>query len=133
MVIDEGLASELWPNDDPIGQCVMLARIQCVEVVGMSEARRHLGLKQSVQEFFCTAGSSSSLHSGSCAASASLAASRIDEGCGVALLRSVIDTGESPYMTIQPLAELADLQTRSWRLGATLFSLYAGISAARAP
>ena len=52
MVVNAGLAEQLWGASDAIGQCVVVGGQPCVEVVGVSEDRRHVSVTGVHDEWF---------------------------------------------------------------------------------
>ena len=60
LVLNEGLAGELWGAADPLGRCVVIGGLPCVEVVGVSENRRPVTVTGGHDEVFVPASQASS-------------------------------------------------------------------------
>ena len=122
-IVDEDLARELWPGIDPVGRCVMRGST-CLEIVGVTERRRYASVSVASKEFFVPLA-----QTGTDVAPQMLAV-RFPEGAREALaaLRTAVQGPQLPFVRIQPLADLADAQTHSWRLGATFFGLFGGMA-----
>ena len=52
MVVNAGLAARLWGEADALGRCVVVGGLPCVEVVGVSEDRRHVSVTGVHDEWF---------------------------------------------------------------------------------
>jgi predicted permease len=131
VIIDEALARADWPGQDPLGQCAYIgSRPDCIEIVGISESRRSTFLNRLRKEFFVPAAQAwpYKLHT---TPRTIFVRSRVPVRqimpSLVAALHSVAP--EVPRSNVRPLLDLADEGTKSWRLGAQLFSLF-GVTAA---
>jgi predicted permease len=130
LMADEGLAAELWPGQDAIGKCAYLARVSCIEVVGITESRRTGVLTDVRKEFFVSANQASAF---GLPAPPRTIFIRVRTAVAdalppvVSMLQSVAP--EVPRTNVRPLASLVDHETRSWRLGARAFALF-GLMAA---
>lgn len=52
MIVSDGLARRLWPGRDATRRCAFVGNAGCVEVVGVSESRRHRSVQDYEEEFF---------------------------------------------------------------------------------
>jgi len=135
-IVDHGLATSFWRSEDPIGKCVFLGWSQsCIEVVGVSESRRPGYLTTVDNEFFVPS-TQAALHRSLHQTPRTLLV-RADSSMKdvIPLIASALQSvaPEFPASNVRPLLELANAQTRSWRLGASTFYLYgilAGLMAA---
>jgi putative ABC transport system permease protein len=131
VMIDEGLARAAWPGQDPLGQCAYIgSRADCIEVVGITETRRSTFLSRERKEFFVPVAQAPAYGLHSAPRTLFIRTSAPVRNVMPALLsvlQSVIP--EIPKSNVRPLLDLADADTKSWRLGAKLFGLF-GVSAA---
>ena len=133
IILNEELAFRLFAGEDPIGQCVLLGSGGCAEVVGVSEPLRatiHPASQAESQVFvpFVEVGSSDSVPRVLLIRTAGTAANDVSAIAG-ALQGASPDL---PYVSVRPLADLADAQARSWLLGATVFGLFSTLAVALA-
>jgi predicted permease len=135
VILDEELAKIVFPNEDPIGQCVIVDTFPsaCLEVVGVSEAARRGPLRrfQIDSEFFVPFTHSALEQS---LPKTLLIRARSSSGPSATAIAAAIRSAapDLPYVEIQPLTELAKIETRSWRLGATIFALFGALAVALA-
>jgi predicted permease len=128
VVLNEALAKALWPNENAIGKCVKVGAdtAPCRAVVGISENVKfgaiggeqpdlifHVPMAQVAENqgtlFLRVRGN----------ASAQSEAIRRD-------LQRVMPG--SAYLLARPLANVLAPETRSWRLGATMFAIFGGLA-----
>jgi predicted permease len=129
-IVDDLLATRISPGESPIGRCVYLGiRTSCLEVVGVIKTRRPDYLPEQRAELFLPATQVGFLRLG---ISPRTIVVRTDRSVRdlipevVAALHTV-----APQMAaanVRPLVDLADEQTRSWRLGALTFRVYGVIA-----
>ncbi len=133
LVLNEGLAGELWGAADPLGRCVVIGGLPCVEVVGVSENRRPVTVTGGHDEVFVPASQASSYVDDAAPRTLlvrSRGPARAAVGAVAAALRGT--DPDLPFVRVRLLADLVDDQTRSWRLGAAVFSLLGGFAVALA-
>jgi putative ABC transport system permease protein len=139
VVIDEHLARELWPNETAqtaVGKCVFVSGVggsNCVEVVGVTQARRHQAITGGgMGEVFVALDMALSPSGGAISAAATTLLVRTSGPPSAAVERvveAIYDAApELPFVRVRPLAELVSVQTRSWRIGASLFGLLGGLA-----
>jgi len=120
-VVSESMARVLWPNANPIGQCMRVGAdtMPCTTVVGVAEDVLHESFADDaanryylpIEQFRPASGYAVMLRMrGNPAASAE----RVR-----AALQTVMP-GQT-YVTAHPLSEVVDGERRSWRVGATMF------------
>jgi predicted permease len=123
MVVSESMGTKLWPGKDPIGQCVRIGAdtMPCTEVVGVVADIRNRLLGDPGAQYY-------------------LPIDQLARGMGGGLfLRArgeVADHVESArrelqkampgasYVTVTPLEDLVGREAQSWKLGATMFSVF---------
>lgn len=137
VVLDDNLARELWPDGLAVGKCVFVSGFgdsSCIEVVGVSQARSYgritgggesevfipLDLALSRGDDTIPFGSATTL----------VVRTRTSPNAAVeSIAAAIYDAApELPFVHVRPLAELVSLETSSWRLGANLFGLLAGLA-----
>jgi predicted permease len=125
-IVDDLLATRISPGQSPIGRCVYLGmRTSCLEVVGVIKTRRPDYLLEQHAELFLPATQVGLLRLGISPRTIVVRTERpvrdlVPEV--VATLHTVAP--RVPAANVRPLVDLADEQTRSWRLGALTFRLY---------
>jgi predicted permease len=128
LVVNETMARALWPGQNPIGKCVEIIEdpdreVPCAGVVGVVENARRFGLvEDEAMNYYLPV--------------AQRIVERVPSGILVrvsgeprravpALRRELLRAEPGVrYAEIQELRELIDPKARSWRLGATIFSLF---------
>jgi predicted permease len=128
MVVSESMAKKLWPGRDAIGQCVRVNAdtVPCTEVVGVVQDIRNTSLRDDaglqyylpIDQQSITAGGGIFLHV------------RGDAESYVESVRRELQKvmpGAS-YITVTPFSDIFGGQTRSWRLGATMFTMFGGLA-----
>jgi hypothetical protein len=126
-IVDRGLARELWGDERVVGRCLPLAPGHpCVQLVGVSESRRIGSLRQPEGEIFHPLP-----RDGSSVPQAIVVRVRerpdVHVGAVAAAIRGSVTN--PPFVRVTTLQALADVQARSWRLGAALFGLFGGLAA----
>lgn len=124
-IVDTGIAGRLWPSASAVGQCVVLSpRSGCSMIVGVIETRRHSTVSVEASEVLVPLSQRSrhgfSLPAGSVMVRSSQPASRMSATIAGLVPTVVEDRG---LVVVRPLAELVSGQTRSWRLGASMFAI----------
>lgn len=128
-IVDQSLARAVWP-DGAVGQCAYLwPRRECIQIVGVSEDRRQASVRLGLREFFLPIAQAQRM--------------RVDIQTQMLILRTSGDPRDAlapiaaalgtaapdlPYLSIRPLEDLADVQARSWRMGASMFSMFGALA-----
>ena len=122
--------ARLWPGEDAIGKCLVLrgSEDSCSIVVGV--ATGHAGTTFSLDAQRATETAllawTPLVADGSRSPSALLVRPRGRAAAATeSIRRAVLEAPEVRYVEIAPLTDYVGLQLRSWRLGATLFTLFA--------
>jgi hypothetical protein len=132
MIMDDVLAKETWPNGDATGKCVFFTGSQaCTQVVGISESPSEGPI----------ASASGQLHVPLAQVSLHRVAGRVlprtlivrtrqspEKAIGPIALAIRSALPNVPYANVRPLADLADVRTRSWRLGTQMFGLFSSLA-----
>jgi predicted permease len=128
VVVNEALAKGLWPNEDAIGKCIKVSAdtAPCRAVVGISENVKFGAIGGEQPDLI--------LH---------LPISQHGENQGSLFLRvrGIADTRSeairrdlqrampgSAYLNARPMNSVIAPETRSWRLGATMFAIFGGLA-----
>jgi predicted permease len=125
-VVNEALAQRLWPGRTPLGQCIQVpdAQAPCISVVGVVEsARRARLLEAPTPQLYVPLGQDPL----GLTSRALFVRTAGDPGQFASPLRKEIQAlaPNLPFIEVRRLSELLDPQLRPWRLGTTLFSLFA--------
>jgi predicted permease len=125
-IVDAALAREMWPGERIVGQCREIASgSPCVEIVGLSEPRRMASLTRASGEIFYSLS-----QRGTSVPQALLVRTSGRAVDGVPVVTAAIRAAAAglPYVSVRTLEDLADVQARSWRLGAMLFGLFGSLA-----
>jgi predicted permease len=127
LVVSQTMAKKLWPNADPIGQCLRQGSdtMPCATVVGVAEdiiARNitsdpHLFYYAPIDQFDGTG-------------QGLFVRTRGDATSMVPVVRRELQhvmPGIS-YVAVTPLEKILEPNIRPWRLGATMFALFGGLA-----
>jgi predicted permease len=121
-IISSTLAREMWPGQTVVGRCMQIAISRpCIEIVGLSETRRIGSLTRIDGEIFYPL-----TRTNSPLPQAVLVRPRDRVAAAMPAVAATIRSVAPglPYVNVQTLEDLANVQARSWRLGATLFGLF---------
>jgi predicted permease len=122
MVVSASEAHEAWPGQDPVGRHHCFAGGACFEIVGVSETRRLPGLARTNYELFEPLSTSDE----PARPLVMLIRTRHAVVDAVGPIAAVIRAAApKPLLAnVRPAEDLADQQTRAWRLGRVMFSLF---------
>jgi predicted permease len=127
VVISERMARALWPGEDPLERCLVVEGGPCAAVVGVIADlyRQSLHEDPSFMIFAPLATSSPEETPRDILVSVAGPPDRM-----IPLIRRELTALRSdlPYLRIQPYEALIAPQMKSWRLGATLFAVFGGLS-----
>jgi predicted permease len=134
-VVSEAMADALWPGQDPLGKCLRVSLgqrpepqgVPCATVVGVAEntAQQNLGddprfmYYLSLDQFMPGEVSRILLRVAAPDARGELERIRRE------MARAMPGDG---FVVVRPMQEVVDDQSRSWRLGATLFLVFGGLA-----
>ena len=132
VILNDALAKVFFGAEDPIGQCVWLGGGKCAEVVGVSESFRSSARAddQTMSQIFMPM----RVSDGETVPQVLLVRTRGSAAEEVAAVASALQgvSPDLPYVSVRPLLDLADVQARSWLLGATVFSVFGTLAVALA-
>lgn len=132
IVLDQELAATLWQDEERVGKCVSVGFDRdgpCLEVIGISESRRHADLRGSPPEFFVPVAQARSADTPSVPTTL-LVRTRTPPEEGASRVAAAVHGAEPglPFAAVRPLADLVSNETRTWRLGAGMFGLFGGLA-----
>jgi putative ABC transport system permease protein len=128
MVVGTSMAKTLWPGQEALGQCVRVGSdtVPCTTVVGIAEDIKTQELKGEGNYFFYYLPSAQyGADQGGLFVRSAGPATAIQETVRRRL--QPLMPGAS-YVTVTPLADILGGQTRSWRLGATMFTVFGALA-----
>ena len=125
IVVESALAGTLWPGQDAIGKCLILVAGDrpCREIVGVvSNTRRFVSTANGALRYYVPMGQRVL----NLPPQALLVRTTGDPFGMIASVRAALldVAGNLPYAQIRVLRELAEPETRPWRLGGMLFTLF---------
>ena len=123
VVLEDVVARQVFPSESPLGQCVILST-RCLKVVGVVQTSR-ASLKPGSQasQLFVPFPKTSDRET---AAQVLLIRTKRPAASELGAISSALQgaTPDLPYVNVRTLEELADVQARSWLLGATVFGVF---------
>ena len=129
MVVGASMAGVLWPGADPVGKCVrvgLVDTVPCTYVVGVAEDIHARGFGPQTRNFYYyMAAAQWRPDQGGLFVRAGGDARRAIEPLRLRLQQEM--PGAS-YVTVSRLGDLVDAQSRSWVMGATLFTAFGGLA-----
>jgi predicted permease len=122
-IVNQTMARHLWPGETAIGKCFVRSDTRCYEVVGVvPDARRFKAVEDVSMHFYEPfAGDSSEFIT----ALALRAKGRPEDL--IAPVRRVLQAtvANLPFANVTPIADLVAPSIRPWRLGSTMFGVFA--------
>ena len=127
-IVNETMARTLWPNRDPIGECLLLDTMPCSHVVGVVEDARRFGLREDpAMQYYIPLGEERALGFGGrqmfVRPRGDVATLR--EALRAELARLDPSVG---FVAVELLQDSLDPQIRPWRLGANMFALFGALA-----
>lgn len=126
-VVDETMASYLWPESEALGACIELyGSRDCTRVVGVAEPTATTGFQDGRSMAFYLRQDGDSPYQ--VIYVRTLAGADVDQVAG--MVSSALDRSSPEILTshVESLAALLDPQVRSWRTGAVLLSLFGALA-----
>jgi len=123
MVVSEAMAKTLWPNADALGQCVRVGgdTVPCTYVVGVAENIKEQSLGDDPGRFYYMSADQFHPDMGGLFVRTAGDATAARESIRRRL--QALMPGVS-YVTVTPLSTVLGHETSSWRMGATMFSVF---------
>jgi putative ABC transport system permease protein len=131
VVVSEGMARALWPNEDPLGRCIRIGAdtMPCTTVIGVAEDMRVRSLTDAREYTYYIPIAQYGDAAG--ALFVRVAGDAADYTDAVRRRLQLLMPGAS-YVIAQPLRSLIDPNLRSWEFGATMFAAFGGLALALA-
>ena len=132
MVVSESMGKVLWPDKDPIGQCIRVNAdtVPCTYVVGIAEDIKQQSLAADTGSYYYYLSSPQfNPQNGGLFVRVRGNSERFSDAVRRRLQHEM--PGAS-YVTITPLSEIIGGQTKSWHLGATMFVAFGVLALALA-
>jgi predicted permease len=126
-VLTERMARAIWPGEDPLGKCLIVDDGPCSAVVGIIKDIHRQNLEESPFLLYfipLIQGGEDQVPQFITVRAAGPVEAAIEP------IRRVLQElrADLPYIEIQPYEERIGRQTRSWRMGSTMFVLFGGLS-----
>ncbi len=127
IVVSDSMATRLWPGREAIGECIRISAPDqpCRRVVGIASAIRRSGLMSDDGLQYYVPVTQSSPGGGGVLVRTRGEARQAAERVRVALQPLVPGDG---YVKVLPLRDALDPSTKSWRLGATMFTAFGALA-----
>jgi predicted permease len=124
MVLEQALADAIWPGQDPIGKCLLLGTQNrtCREVVGVvSNTRRFVHTGNNALRYYVPMGQ----RIFQMTPQAIFVRARDPLSLAPSVRAALLATEPNlPYLRMRALAEMAEPDMRTWRMGSTLFVVF---------
>jgi predicted permease len=131
VVVGDGMAKLIWPNQDPIGKCIRISdeAAPCTTVIGVAEEMRLRALDDVREHTYYLPitqydAAPSDLF-------VRVAGDAADYGSAIRRALQPLMPGAA-YVNVRPLRELVDPRMRGWQFGATMFLAFGGLALALA-
>jgi len=131
-VVGAAMAMALWPGRDALGQCMRIGSdtLPCTTVVGIAEDIKSQRLESNAGFFYYYVPTAQVRpNQGGLFVRTGGRATALQETVRRRLQRLM--PGDS-YVTVTPLSDVLGSQTQSWRLGATMFTVFGALALALA-
>jgi predicted permease len=123
-IVNETMARRVWPGENAIGKCFVAAPIpSCAEVIGVvPDARRFNAVEDASMTFYIPFGGDPDKF-----ITALVVRPRGQPERQIAPVRAAIQetTPNLPFVSVTPLVDLLAPSIRPWRLGSTMFGVFA--------
>ena len=127
-IVNETMARTLWPNRDPIGECLLMDTMPCSRVIGVVEDARRFGLREDpAMQYYIPLGEERALGFGG-------RQIFVRPRGNVATLRETLRTElvrldpTVGFVGVELLQDSLDPQIRPWRLGANMFAVFGALA-----
>jgi predicted permease len=126
MVVGESMAKLIWPNEDAIGKCVRVnsETAPCTTVVGIAEDVRRGSLSEPAPHYYMPIDQFAASQGGLYVRTRGPASTQVES---VRRSLQALMPGVS-YVTVTPMETIIGRETRSWRLGATMFTVFGALA-----
>ena len=125
-IVNQTMTSLVWPNDDPLGKCIIVDDAPCATVVGIAHDARRFGIDEPPSmQYYIPFGQESGF-----GGTVLLVRPHSAPSDFVQTLRRAVIAAEpdANVVTVASMQDRVDSQIRPWRLGATMFELFGGFA-----
>ena len=130
-IVSQTMARALWPGQDPIGQCMLVGDVKsdadCTYVVGVvQDVRRRSVREEPYMRYYLPITQGTTGITGY----TMIVRPKGDAWAATQPLRQVMRqlAPEATYIDIEVLQDNVDPQLKTWRIGAIMFSIFAGLA-----
>jgi ABC-type antimicrobial peptide transport system permease subunit len=125
-IVNETMASLVWPNDDAIGKCIIVNNTGCATVIGIAHDARRFGIKEPLSmQYYIPFGQETGIGGTVLLVRPTSDAKAFEQTLRRAIINAVPDAN---VVNVSSMQDRVDPQVRPWRLGATMFGLFAAIA-----
>jgi predicted permease len=125
-IVNETMASLVWPNEDAIGKCIIVNNTSCATVVGVAHDARRFGIREPPSMQYYIAFGQETGFGGTVLLVRPTGDAKAFEQT---LRRAIIDAiPDVKLVNVSSMQDRVDPQVRPWRLGAMMFGLFAAIA-----
>ncbi|HEY5062709.1 MAG TPA: FtsX-like permease family protein, partial [Gemmatimonadaceae bacterium] len=125
-IVNQTMASLVWPTDDALGKCIIVDDAPCATVVGIAHDARRSGINEPpAMQYYLPFGQESGFGGTVLLVRPHAAPSDFVQ----TLRRAIVAAApEANVVNVTSMQERVDPQIRPWRLGATMFELFGGLA-----
>ena len=126
MIMSSSLAKLLWPNENALGKCASPeVDAQCATVVGIAEDTRQIAIDDPSTLFYYLPAAQSLAPVG-----VLTLRMRGNAASQTAAVRKALEAelGAGAIIEVEPFSSVVHKNTRPWRLGTTMFSVFGGLA-----
>jgi len=125
-IVNETMASLVWPREDPIGKCIIVDNQPCSTVVGMVRDARRYGIREPASmQYYIPFGQETSF-GGTVLLVRPAGEARTFQNTLRRDVAAAVPTAN--YLAVSSMQDRVDPQIRPWRLGATMFGLFGAVA-----
>ena len=126
-IVNETMARTVWPHSSALGKCLLVGgRSECSTVVGVVEDAHRFGIQEEpAMQYYVPLGQEIGM-----SGTGLLIRPRGGVGAAIEPIRRVIATlaPNARYVDVAALQDRVDPLIRTWRLGAAMFGVFAGLA-----
>jgi putative ABC transport system permease protein len=125
-IVNQTMASLVWPNDDALGKCIMIDDAPCSTVVGIAQDARRYGIDEPpAMQYYIPFGQEAGFGGAVLLVRPHSSPSDFVQTLRGAILAAAPDAN---LVNVSSMQDRVDSQIRPWRLGATVFELFGGFA-----
>jgi predicted permease len=125
-IVNQTMASLVWPNEDAIGKCIIVNDTGCAIVVGIArDARRNAIQEPASMQYYVPFGQETEI-----GGTVLLVRPVADARAFTQTLRGAIlaEARGANFIKVTSMHDRIDPQVRPWRMGATMFTLFGALA-----